>query len=320
MDLRGSTTFDYTGVVPYHGVGGHLHYVPRCYVRSNVFAAGGYYWCAWVYPTDTITTRTAKKSTRTTNSDFFVSVQLMSSGVRAVTAAHELSVLDPWAILPPMILSTLSPASFASNDSNDDHGDHHSLGGLDLDDFVGYVRNGCILFQSTVTVFPEDPAKIDLPPSDMLGQLGKVLGTTEGADVTFSVDDKLFPAHKIILAARSPVFKAELYGGMKENGAAQAIVVDDVRADTFRALLRYIYTDDAPPAIIGGRRDQGGENEDENKVWELLVAADRYGMERLKLICERVLCKRLDVDKVAETLALADRHHCDTLKMPASSS
>ena len=30
--------------------------------------------------------------------------------------------------------------------------------------------------------------------------------------------------------------------------------------------------------------------------------------------CQRVLCKRLDVENVVHTLALADQHHCDTLK------
>ncbi|KAF8655424.1 hypothetical protein HU200_061170 [Digitaria exilis] len=312
MDLRGSTTFEFVGVLAYGDDGAPLHYIPLHYGGSTVFAAGGYYWCAWVYPTNTVRTRTAS------DNHFSVSLKLCSSDVR-VTAAHEVSVLDPSANLPPMLLSTWPPLCFAS-DTGDDT-DHRSRGGMDLDQFVAYVHHGRILFQSTVTVVsPEDPAKIDLPPSDMLGQLGDILETAENADVTFSVDSELFPAHKIILAARSRVFKAELYGEMKENGAAQAIVVDDMRPDTFRALLRYIYTDDAPPDIIGSNDsrqevEEGGEDgEDENKVWELLVAADRYGVERLKLICERVLCKRLDVDKVAETLALADRHHCDTLK------
>lgn len=104
---------------------------------------------------------------------------------------------------------------------------------------------------------------------------------------------------------------------MKENGATQAIVVDDMRADTFSALLRYIYTDTPPASIIGSSSSQEeGENtqDDECKAWELLVAADRYGVERLKIICERVLGKSLEVDNVAETLALADRYHCATLK------
>jgi speckle-type POZ protein len=46
----------------------------------------------------------------------------------------------------------------------------------------------------------------------------------------------------------------------------------------------------------------------------LLVAADRYSIERLKLVCQSILCKDLNVDTVATTLALADQHSCDKLK------
>lgn len=42
----------------------------------------------------------------------------------------------------------------------------------------------------------------------------------------------------------------------------------------------------------------------------LLEAADRYGMHRLKLICEDRLCQYIDVNTVATTLALAEQHHC----------
>jgi speckle-type POZ protein len=46
----------------------------------------------------------------------------------------------------------------------------------------------------------------------------------------------------------------------------------------------------------------------------LLVAADRYNMERLKLICEDKLCRHIDVGTMANILALADAHRCDVLK------
>jgi len=46
----------------------------------------------------------------------------------------------------------------------------------------------------------------------------------------------------------------------------------------------------------------------------LLVAADRYGMERLKFICEDALCRHIDVSTVATTMALAEQHHCQGLK------
>ena len=37
-------------------------------------------------------------------------------------------------------------------------------------------------------------------------------------------------------------------------------------------------------------------------------------MERLKTICQGILCRTLTVHTVAAMLALADQHHCDVLK------
>jgi speckle-type POZ protein len=49
-------------------------------------------------------------------------------------------------------------------------------------------------------------------------------------------------------------------------------------------------------------------------IWHLLAAADRYAMERLKLVCQSILCKNLNVETVATTLAIADQYNCDRLK------
>lgn len=46
----------------------------------------------------------------------------------------------------------------------------------------------------------------------------------------------------------------------------------------------------------------------------LLAAADRYGLERLKLVCEATLCQDVAINNVATTLALAEQHHCFHLK------
>ncbi|XBH81120.1 hypothetical protein VPH35_106739 [Triticum aestivum] len=55
--------------------------------------------------------------------------------------------------------------------------------------------------------------------------------------------------------------------------------------------------------------------EDEEAVYQhLLVAADRYDMRRLKLICEEKLCKYIEVGTVATILALAEQHRCEGLK------
>jgi speckle-type POZ protein len=46
----------------------------------------------------------------------------------------------------------------------------------------------------------------------------------------------------------------------------------------------------------------------------LMVAADRYGLDRRKAICEDRLCHAIDVETVATTLTLAEQHQCVQLK------
>lgn len=51
-----------------------------------------------------------------------------------------------------------------------------------------------------------------------------------------------------------------------------------------------------------------------NMVQHLLAAADRYGLERLKLLCEGKLCQEITADTVASTMTLAEQHQCAHLK------
>ncbi|KAL6992963.1 BTB/POZ and MATH domain-containing protein 4 [Sarracenia purpurea var. burkii] len=52
----------------------------------------------------------------------------------------------------------------------------------------------------------------------------------------------------------------------------------------------------------------------ETLVAKLLVAADRYDLARLRMMCESLLCKDISVDSVGNILALADRYHDLDLK------
>ena len=117
---------------------------------------------------------------------------------------------------------------------------------------------------------------------------------------------EIFRAHRVVLAARSPVFMAELYGQMKEK-ATDRIAIDGMQPVVFRALLHFVYTD-----TLRLPGDLDGEDYRE-MVRHLLEAADRYAMERLKLICESILCRSVDGATVETTLALADRHYCQAL-------
>ncbi|XP_052169195.1 BTB/POZ and MATH domain-containing protein 1-like [Oryza glaberrima] len=158
--------------------------------------------------------------------------------------------------------------------------------------------------EETTEILPVETF-VSVPPSDMNQQFGDLLETEKGADVVFEVGGETFAAHRCVLAARSPVFRAELYSSMKEGNTAGVVRIEDMEAQVFKLLLRFVYTDSLPEI----------ENDDEDVMCQhLLVAADRYNLERLKLICEEKLCSYISVDAVSNILALADQHHCDGLK------
>jgi speckle-type POZ protein len=81
---------------------------------------------------------------------------------------------------------------------------------------------------------------------------------------------------------------------------------DDMEPRVFRDMLHFIYTDTLSEIDNGEERIVTHQH--------LLVAADEYNMERLRFICEDVLCKYMGTDIAATTLVLAEQHGCLGLK------
>ncbi|KAG2569549.1 hypothetical protein PVAP13_7NG427300 [Panicum virgatum] len=178
-----------------------------------------------------------------------------------------------------------------------------------------YLKDDCFAVAVNVHVVRGTPSsKAAVPDSDddMRRHLGDLLSSGEGADVAFRVGGETFAAHRLVLAARSPVLRAELYGPMREGTTTDAIRIDEMEARVFEALLVFMYTDTWPEM----------EGEDESAMSQhLLVAADRYGLRRLKLMCQEAqdtLRNHIDADSVASLLALAERHHCPRLEEECS--
>lgn len=46
----------------------------------------------------------------------------------------------------------------------------------------------------------------------------------------------------------------------------------------------------------------------------MLVAADRYGLDMLRLLCEDKLCNSIDIENVTTILVLAEQHNFSQLK------
>ncbi|KAK3157579.1 hypothetical protein QOZ80_2AG0124640 [Eleusine coracana subsp. coracana] len=121
-----------------------------------------------------------------------------------------------------------------------------------------------------------------VPPSNLHRHFGNLLQTGKGADVVFQVDGDKFPAHRCVLAARSPVFNAKIIGTMQESTittTASVVRIDDMVAPVFKALLYFL-----------------------------------YNIKRLKMICEGKPSKNIDEPKVATILTLAEQHKCHVLK------
>ncbi|KAJ1272867.1 hypothetical protein BS78_06G235500 [Paspalum vaginatum] len=173
------------------------------------------------------------------------------------------------------------------------------------------LTGDCFTIRCALTVkeatHTEEVGAVVVPQPKLHRDLADMLKNGEGADVTFSVGNQLFPAHRCMLAARSMVFKAELFGTMKEKDA-QRISIEDMEPATFKTLLHFIYTD----SLL---LDDCDDNADKNEaLQQLLVAADRYGLDRLRLLCEARLCRDIDVRTVATTMVLAEQHSCTQLK------
>lgn len=101
-----------------------------------------------------------------------------------------------------------------------------------------YLKDDCLLVNCTVGVVQshtEGPKiyTIPVPPSNMAQHIGQLLTSGKRTDITFEVDGEMFPAHKVVLSARSPVFRAQLFGPMKDKNM-KCIKIEDMEAPVFK--------------------------------------------------------------------------------------
>ncbi|RCV19124.1 hypothetical protein SETIT_3G358700v2 [Setaria italica] len=156
----------------------------------------------------------------------------------------------------------------------------------------GYIKN------ESMTV-----EYIMVPSPNLPKHLGELLESKVGADVTFPVSGKSLAAHKNVLAARSPVFMAEFFGEMQEKSSGR-VKIRGMEPSVFGAMLRFIYTDAVPEL-------DRMETATANLAQHLVVAADRYQLDRLKVLCEQRLA--FAIDNIM--LALAEQQGCSQLKV-----
>ncbi|GFR19453.1 speckle-type POZ protein-like [Trichonephila clavata] len=139
---------------------------------------------------------------------------------------------------------------------------------------------------------------------DSAADLKKDMGFlyTEGifTDVKLCTPTTSFRAHKAILSARSPVFRAMFATDMKEK-IEKRVYITDLEDDIIHKMLRYVYSN----ALEGVHWE---------KAFKLYPAADKYQIMALKRKCSALLKSSLCLNNVCEILSLADLHADEDLK------
>ncbi|XAR66243.1 hypothetical protein NMG60_11012402 [Bertholletia excelsa] len=302
--VNGSHHFTIKGYSLAKGMG------PGKYISSDTFTVGGYDWAIYFYPDG--------KNIEDNSMYVSVFIALASEGTD-VRALFELTLLDQSGKGKHKVQShfdrALESGPYTLKYRGSMWGYKRFLRRTSLET-SDYIKDDCIAMNCTVGVVRtrvEGPKQysISTPPSDMGQDLKCLLESEVGCDVVFEVNNETFKAHKFILAARSPVFKAQFYG-LIGNPNEDKIVLQDIEPPIFKAMLLFIYSDRLPDVHeITSSTSLCTSN---NMVQHLLAAADRFGLDRLKQLCEAKLCDEISDDTVATTLSLAEQHHCPQLK------
>jgi len=119
----------------------------------------------------------------------------------------------------------------------------------------------------------------------------KMYNDKEFSDVVVKCGGTRFECHKVVLASSSPVFKAMLTSNMKEK-INNEIEIDDIKPEVMTELLEFIYT--------------GRSSNLDNFSEDLLIAADKYGIDSLKKLCEGILINSLGIENCFSLLILGD--------------
>ncbi|CAL5011190.1 unnamed protein product [Urochloa decumbens] len=284
------------------------------FIRSSSIEVGGYSWCLHYYPTG---------DSREESKGFAgVYLKLLTKNVE-VKGLYDFRLVDLTTGSPCVIFQS-GLTSFNTVDAS-----KHSGFGLTDNKFLErkeleasssvYLRDDRLMIECDITVVNE-PLVVETTKAASMAEaqlhrnlsrdFGNLLGSKEGADVTFDVQGEVVAAHTVVLAARSPVLKAQFYGPLKEQiGEESHITIQDMQPAVFKELLHFIYADSLSPSID----DLDGDEKIE-LAKHLLVAGDQYDVQGLRSVCETNLCESLDVSTVADMLVFADQHSCEKLK------
>ena len=105
-----------------------------------------------------------------------------------------------------------------------------------------------------------------------------------------------FPAHKLILKARSPVF-ASMFRSDANEKRSNVVDIDDCDPSIFSDFLYFLY---------GGSIEYHSRDNDENlsKACNLFTLADKYNVGELRSQCWEFMINNLSPENFSEIMSL----------------
>ncbi len=195
------------------------------YIASESFSVGGYQWAIYFYP----------DGKNAEDSSLYVSVFIaLASEGTDVRALFELTLLDQSGKGKHKVHSHFDrslesgPYTLKYRGSMWGYKRFFKRANLETSDFLKGDSLAITCTVGVVVSSTQGPRLYSIPvPEPDLGQhFGMLLESGEGTDVVFEVDGEIFHAHKLVLAARSPVFKAQLFGPMRERNSSNLQIAD----------------------------------------------------------------------------------------------
>lgn len=171
-----------------------------------------------------------------------------------------------------------------------------------------FIIDDKVTFYAEITVY-DDPQYMSMQSrgskgaSSLLTDLEHMLADEDSSDVTIeAADGEKIKAHRFILSARSPVFKAMFSSSMRESSSEGCVRIADTDATVLKALLQYMYSDRCSDKLLS-------EN-----VKPLLHVACKYQVGSLVLLCEDFIVRNVTTVSAAPMLQLADQYQLSHLK------
>ncbi|XP_044429193.1 BTB/POZ and MATH domain-containing protein 1-like [Triticum aestivum] len=266
--------FSSTSTAPATVASGH----DECIVVCSRWSVGWHEWEIRCYPASSVCS-------------MWMSLKLVLLAHPAATGDVVTARLDCWLVDPAGLAEQSEPRTVSAAFARHCGGESAPLvlaHRRDLE-ISGYLRgDGTLTVKCAITVLREQRPGVDVPASLPVPAPRGAPAERDGIrhHVRCLRRNVCRAAHKVVLAARSPLFMAEFFGDASDKKCARRLEVHGMEAAEFKAMLHFIYTDTTTEL------DRHDGEESVALTCGLLAAADRTAATILNL-AELNNCPRL---------------------------